>query len=222
MFSLCPLPLVLSLGTTEKILGPSSWYPPFRYLCTLMRSLLSLLFSRLNSPSSLSPSLDVRCSRPLVILVAFHWTLSIMSMSLVYSRALNWTTLLQVWPHLCRVGGKEHLLQPSGSNPPNAAQDATCVLCHQGALLAYVQLGLHQDPHPFLQSCFSARWPPACTGEWVFCLPGAGLCASPCCTSWGSSQSISPACWGPSGWQHGHPSFVTCKPAEGTLCPVIT
>jgi len=29
---LCPLPLVLSLGTTEKSLAPSSWPPPFRYL----------------------------------------------------------------------------------------------------------------------------------------------------------------------------------------------
>jgi len=27
-FSLCPLPLVLSLGTTEKSLAPSSWNPP--------------------------------------------------------------------------------------------------------------------------------------------------------------------------------------------------
>jgi len=31
-FSLCPLLLVLSLGTTEKNLAPSSWHPPFRYL----------------------------------------------------------------------------------------------------------------------------------------------------------------------------------------------
>ena len=31
-FSLCPLPLVLSLGTTEKSLVPSSWHAPFRYL----------------------------------------------------------------------------------------------------------------------------------------------------------------------------------------------
>ena len=31
-FSLCPLSLVLSLGTTEKSLAPSSWHPPLRYL----------------------------------------------------------------------------------------------------------------------------------------------------------------------------------------------
>ena len=37
-FNLCPLPLGLSLGTTEKSLAPSSLYPLFRYLCTLIRS----------------------------------------------------------------------------------------------------------------------------------------------------------------------------------------
>ena len=46
-FSLCPLPLVLSLGTTGKSLAPSSWHPPCRYLEALVRSPLSLLFSRL-------------------------------------------------------------------------------------------------------------------------------------------------------------------------------
>ena len=38
-FSLCPLSLVLSLGTTEKILALSALQYPFRYFCTLMRSL---------------------------------------------------------------------------------------------------------------------------------------------------------------------------------------
>jgi len=34
-FSLCPLPLVLSLGTNEKSLDLSFLQPPFRYLYTL-------------------------------------------------------------------------------------------------------------------------------------------------------------------------------------------
>lgn len=38
VFSLCPLPLVLSLSTAEKDLAPFSWHPPFRYLTTLIRS----------------------------------------------------------------------------------------------------------------------------------------------------------------------------------------
>ena len=35
---LCPLTLVLALGTTAKSLAPSSLHPPFRYLYTLIRS----------------------------------------------------------------------------------------------------------------------------------------------------------------------------------------
>lgn len=42
-FSLCLLPLVLPLGTTEKRLAQSSLDYPFRYLCTMMR--LSQAFS---------------------------------------------------------------------------------------------------------------------------------------------------------------------------------
>lgn len=44
-FSLCPWPLVLSQSPAEKSLALSSWRPPFGYLHTWMRSLLSLLFS---------------------------------------------------------------------------------------------------------------------------------------------------------------------------------
>lgn len=33
--SLCPLPLILSLGTTDKSVAPSSWQPPFRYSHTI-------------------------------------------------------------------------------------------------------------------------------------------------------------------------------------------
>ena len=43
-FSLCPLPLVLLLGTTGKSLAPSSWHPPCRYLEAFLRSPRSLLF----------------------------------------------------------------------------------------------------------------------------------------------------------------------------------
>jgi len=47
-FSLCPLPLVMSVGITEKSLALFSSFPPIMYLYTLIRSpLLSLLFSRL-------------------------------------------------------------------------------------------------------------------------------------------------------------------------------
>jgi len=97
--SLCPLPLVLSLGATEKSLALSSLHPPFRYLYTLLRHTPpSLLFSRLNSPSSHyflagamlqslhhlnGPSLD---------------SLQYVHVSLV-PRSPEMDIALQVWPH---------------------------------------------------------------------------------------------------------------------------
>lgn len=47
-FSLCLLSCVLSLGTTEKGLGPSSWHLPWRYLYASVRTPLGHLFLKLN------------------------------------------------------------------------------------------------------------------------------------------------------------------------------
>lgn len=47
-FNLCPVSLVLPASTTEKNLAPLPLFPSIRYLYTLIRSLLSFLFSRLN------------------------------------------------------------------------------------------------------------------------------------------------------------------------------
>jgi len=68
-FGLCPLPLVLSVGTTERSLALSSLHFPFKHLQALISFPQSLLFSSLNSPRCLSLSLYQRCSRPLVIFV---------------------------------------------------------------------------------------------------------------------------------------------------------
>lgn len=51
-FSLCPLPLVLPLGTNEKGQDPLTLHPAFRYLHILIRAHLILLSSGLSSPSS--------------------------------------------------------------------------------------------------------------------------------------------------------------------------
>lgn len=89
-FSLCTLPLVLSVAITEKSLALCSLQLRiFRYLYTQMRFPLSLLFS--SSPSSLSPSSQEKCSGPLIILVPLCWTLSGRSTSLLYRRTQNWT-----------------------------------------------------------------------------------------------------------------------------------
>ena len=99
---------------------------------------------------------------------------------------------------------KDHLSQHGGNTVPNAAWDAVDVLCCEGTLLAHVQLLMHQGcARPVLQSCFSSM-PLACTSAWNYACPDAGLHISLCRTSWGSNWSISPACWGPSEWQHNH------------------
>ena len=113
-FSLCPLPLILSLGTTERSLAPSSLCPPFSHLYTLTRSPLSLLSSRLNSPSSLYLSSEERYSGPLVLFLALHWTLQRVHVSLVLESP-ELDTVLQMWPHWCWVEGKDHHPQPASS-----------------------------------------------------------------------------------------------------------
>lgn len=95
-FSLCLLPLALAVVTTER--SPASSLPASHfkmYVNTLMRSLLSLLFLRLNSHSSLSFSSQSRCY--LIILVAFCWTHSSSSSSTFYWGAQQWA---QYWQHV--------------------------------------------------------------------------------------------------------------------------
>lgn len=74
MFYLCSIPLVLSQSTTKESLSHSSFLP-IRYLYTLMRSHLNLLFSRVDSLSSPSLYSHEKCSSPLFIFVALHCTL---------------------------------------------------------------------------------------------------------------------------------------------------
>ena len=73
-FGLCPLPLVLSLGTTKDspVLSSSLHHQVFMHTD---KTPLSLLSCGLSSPSSLSLSLYERCSSPFIIFVALHETL---------------------------------------------------------------------------------------------------------------------------------------------------
>lgn len=66
---------VLSLGTTENTLAPSSLFTHFRYLYILIRS-----FWAFSSPSGTMSGLSTfpsqeRCSSPSIILEALWWTL---------------------------------------------------------------------------------------------------------------------------------------------------
>lgn len=76
-----PLLLILSPGTIEN---SSLIFPPSQQVFThIDKILLSLLFFRLNSPSSLCLSSYIRCSHSIVIFVVLCWTRSSMSVHLL-------------------------------------------------------------------------------------------------------------------------------------------
>ena len=76
-FGFCPLPLAPSLGITEKCLGSIFFATSLQVFTHLNQILLSLLFSRLNNPSSLSLSLQERRSSPFIIFMALCYSMNI-------------------------------------------------------------------------------------------------------------------------------------------------
>ncbi|KAK4832175.1 LOW QUALITY PROTEIN: hypothetical protein QYF61_020955 [Mycteria americana] len=124
------------------------------HLSRAIRSPLSLLFSRLNNPSSLSRSSEDFCSRPFTSFVALLWTRSSTSMSLLGPK-LN--TVFEVQPHQCRVQGDVHFPSPAGHTIPDTSQDAIGLLGHLGTLLAHIQLVVNQHPQVLL--CWAAFQP---------------------------------------------------------------
>lgn len=100
-FDVCPLSLVLALGTTDRSLVPSSLHPLLNDLYTLLRSSLNL-FSRLTSASSLSLSSPGRCLRPFLIFMTFHWTLQYVHVFFVQGYPAP-DTALSMWSHQCRA-----------------------------------------------------------------------------------------------------------------------
>lgn len=156
---MCPLPLLLSLGTTGKSLVPFYLHPPFRYLYTL-RSPLNLLQAEL---SQLSQS--------------FHIRNAVVRLSSLCS----FTGLCPVCPYLSNSGDlttghntsavtSPVLSRGEGSTPlacwhsPNAAQDTTGLLRGKGTLLGYGKLMLIRTPRAFLPSCFPIGWLQAYAG----------------------------------------------------------
>jgi len=208
-------------GTTEKSLAPSSLLPPSRRLYTLIKISLNLLISRLSSPSPqpfplwetfrsfshlYGPSVD---STP------------ILSMSLLYQGAQNWTQHSQVWPHQCWV---DHLPQLAEHTLPHIVQEAADLLCHKGALLAHRQFGVHQ--YVFCKVAFQPVVPS------TYCCMGLFL---PSCRTWHVPlmnfeipvcSFLQPVLFPLNGsktiWSHSHPSefCTTCKLLEGVFCSI--
>lgn len=135
-FSLGPLLLALSLDIPKKSLAPSFLHSPLRHFKTL-------LFSRLNNFSSLSLSWCERWTKPIVILMAFHWTCFSKTVSPLEWGRQNWTSTLKV-SQQCWAEDKDHLFWPAGNALSNVAQEADSRLCHKGILLAHGQLSVHQ------------------------------------------------------------------------------
>ena len=88
-FSLKPFPLDLAQQTLLKTLRPSFFVAPFQILKGCFQVFLSLLFSRRNSPISLSLSLG-KCFIPWIIFVAFLLMCSNRSTSLLYWGLYIW------------------------------------------------------------------------------------------------------------------------------------
>lgn len=206
-FSLCPLPLVLSLDSTQNHLSPFSLRcllvvfmhgqgpSKHSYLCAEHYQLSEALFVWM-----VLHSFNCLCGPPLDSLQKVHFPLQ--------------SSTHQVWPHLCgqrRVVNTFNLL---------AALLLTQPKMHLAIFTAkaYCWWTFCSPGHP--SPSLPAFLPPP--EGWSLRL------FLPCWVSWGSSLPAPPACQGASGWQHTQvvyqPSLLFCtisKPAGGALCPGV-
>lgn len=125
--SLCPLTLVLSLGTTAKGLAPPCQHLPLRTLSAISK--MGPHFSRQNTPSFLILSSSGVCSSPSIILRTLRGAASSTFMSLLHRGAHSWTQPCRRGLSRPSAEGKDPLPQPDGDGLPNAAQEATSPLC---------------------------------------------------------------------------------------------
>ena len=128
-----------------------------------MRSRLSLLFSRLNSSSTLRLSSYVRCSGPST-LTALGWTLSSKSTSFLYWGVQNWTQHSRYGLPVLSRGERSPLSTcwqyfvkcSQGYHQPSLSQGHTA-----GSCSAWCPSG---PPDPLLPNCSPAGWSPVYTG----------------------------------------------------------
>lgn len=92
-FSLCQLPLVLSLDTTEKSMALSFLHPPFRYLHSLMRCPLALCPGWTVHHNSLFPMEEML--QFLNYFKSLCWNLS--SWSLILETRSGHTNAIETW-----------------------------------------------------------------------------------------------------------------------------
>lgn len=158
------------------------FYSYHQVFININKILLSLLFSRLSSPSFLSISLYERCSESLIIWEDFHQTWTSMFMSLLHWEARDWTRYFRCVSALMSRG--EESPPWPGNALPDAGQEAVSLLCCEGALLAHGQLGVHRGS---LVLSYTA----ACQAGASSLSSCLGLSISICWTLWGFCQPIS-------------------------------
>lgn len=154
-------PVFQLVPITSDLLTQHKWKEPgFIFFCNLPSGVCAHWWDppwAFSSPGCrvylLSFSWCDKYSRPFISFVAFHWTCSSSSISFVQG-SLELDTVLQMWSCQRRVEGT----LPSNCCPFFLMQSQIpfCLPSSQGSLLASIQLGVHQHPQSFLQSCFPA------------------------------------------------------------------
>lgn len=135
--------------------------PPHQVFLCIIKIPLNLLFSRLNSSSSVSLSSCIRFSNPLTVFVVLHQAHSSMSVSFVDWGAQNWYTVLQMRCHQWWCDNSDfsplipvqHIavapVYPAFhfSVKPFIGQDIPLLLCHM--LLSSTAKVLHSTALPY-------------------------------------------------------------------------
>lgn len=107
----------------------------------------------MNPAPSASP--HPSCSPTPAWLEGLSWTPSSMSMASVYWGAQNWTPLLQMQPHKCQIGWKDHFSGPASYTCANTIQDVISLLCRECAFWLMLK-----TPRTFSADLFPRQLPP--------------------------------------------------------------
>lgn len=141
----------------------SLWkFIPVGYLHTKISQRLPI--SGLNSPSCLSLSSYVRCSKPLIILVAFCWTLCSVPTCTGEPRS---GPSSPVTSHQGKLEGKGHLTWCADIALPNAFQHTAGFLCCRSTLPTDANLVPSKTPGAFFARLFYNSLAPAWPGAWA-------------------------------------------------------
>jgi len=140
-FSLYPLTLVLSLGTTEKSLAPSSLHSPFRYLHKLVRYPLKPFLQA--KQSQVSQPFLVGDALLCITFMTLHWTLSSMSIISLVSGSPKPDTILHVQPHQCRTDREKGSLSTLLLMQLRTPLATFATKAHHWLVFNF---GVHQDP----------------------------------------------------------------------------